>query len=86
MRLVIVVFVLAGCGEVRQVHRWPNHRRDKDEQITALAAKTKTLETRIDNLEEALSVMRQQLMQQQEPLKQQQQPQPAAAALPSPSP
>jgi hypothetical protein len=70
MRLVTIVLLLAACGEVRQSHRWPDHRRDKDAAITALEARATSLEARIKQLEQAIGSL-------QHP------PQPA---LPSPGP
>lgn len=80
MRFVSIVLVLAACGEVRQSHRWPEHRRTKDEAIHALeqqaqslAQKTITLETRMQALEQELAKLRQPVA-----------PQPAASGLLSP--
>jgi uncharacterized protein YlxW (UPF0749 family) len=81
MRLVMLtVIALVGCGETRQVHRWPNHRREKDEQIealqrdtVALQAHASTLEVRVHKLEAELAKLRQAAP-----------PEPAPAALPSP--
>lgn len=62
MRLVTLVLALAACGEVRQTHRWPDHRREKDAQIDALIGKTQELErttqalvTRMKQLEHELA-------------------------------
>ena len=58
MRLVItLVLVLAACGETRQVHRWPNHRREKDEQIAAVAQKAIALETKTMTLEARIRML-----------------------------
>jgi hypothetical protein len=71
MRFVPFLLALAACGEVHQVHRWPGHRRERDEQIEALENQARTLETRMRRLEQQL-------------WKLQQVPQPASGALPSP--
>jgi hypothetical protein len=54
MRLVTIVLLLAACGEVRQNHRWPDHRRDKDAAINALEQRATSLEARIKQLEQAV--------------------------------
>jgi len=60
MRLFIVgVVVLAACGETRQISRWPNHRREKDEQIALLVEKTTTLEKQIAILASELRKLKQ---------------------------
>jgi hypothetical protein len=71
MRFACLLVVLAACGEVHQTHRWPGHRRERDEQIEALETQARTLETRVRRLE-------QQLWRLQQPS------QPASGALPSP--
>jgi hypothetical protein len=58
MRLLSIVLVLAACGEVRQVNRWPSHRREKDAQLDMLAQKAITLEARIERLERELATLR----------------------------
>jgi hypothetical protein len=49
---VITVLLLAACGEPRQLHRWPDHRREKDALIEVLQQRTATLTTRATDLEE----------------------------------
>jgi hypothetical protein len=78
MRFVPFLLVLAACGEVHQVHRWPGHRRERDEQVRVLtesaavqSEKTIELEARVRKLEQELEKLRHA-------------PQPAPAALPSP--
>jgi hypothetical protein len=71
MRLLIVVLALAACSETRQIHRWPQHRRDKDEQIELLLRRTDALEQRVKLLEQRAPNAREV-------------PQPAPSALPSP--
>jgi len=73
--LLLLVFALTACGEVRQVHRWPNHRRDKDAEIEALQQKTQTLEERIHALEALVAKLSQ---------PQAAAPAPPPAAVPSP--
>lgn len=51
MRLVPIVLALVACGEVRQHHRWPDHRREKDAEIAAIVQQTQTLEQRAKSLE-----------------------------------
>jgi septal ring factor EnvC (AmiA/AmiB activator) len=66
MRLVMIVLVLAACGEVRQSHRWPDHRQEKDAQIASLVQETQAitqqaavLEARIKRLEQELAKLQQ---------------------------
>jgi outer membrane murein-binding lipoprotein Lpp len=55
MRSVLVwVLLIAACGETRQVHRWPNHRRDKDAAIEKLQTQVGELEARVAELEKML--------------------------------
>jgi len=83
MRLVILtVIALAGCGETRQVPRWPNHRREKDEQIEALQQVTRALRTQAVTLEARLHKLETELAT----LRQAAPPEPGSAGLPSPSP
>jgi hypothetical protein len=73
MRLLIVgVLVLAGCGE-RTFHRWPHHRRERDDGMAELARKTEKLEARIKSLEQHVANL-------------QAAPQPVVAAQPAPQP
>ena len=50
MRLVMIVLALAACGEVRQHHRWPDHRREKDAQIEMLIRKVEAIEQELARL------------------------------------
>jgi hypothetical protein len=61
MRLVTLVLALAACGEVRQPHRWPDHRREKDAQIDALTVKTQELERKLQVLVTHMKRLEQQL-------------------------
>ncbi|HEX5057897.1 MAG TPA: hypothetical protein VFV99_01000 [Kofleriaceae bacterium] len=54
MRAVLLVLALTACTEVRQVNRWPNHRKEKDAQIAALEDRIHTLEEHIEALEAVL--------------------------------
>jgi hypothetical protein len=58
MRLLSVILLLAACGEVRQINRWPSHRREKDAEIERLGQQAVTLEARIKKLEEELATLR----------------------------
>ena len=80
MRFVSIVLVLAACGEVRQNHRWPDHRREKDEAIHALELKSQSLEQKTATLETALRELEQELAKLRQPVA----PQAPATALPSP--
>jgi hypothetical protein len=75
MRVITIVLALAACAEVRQTHRWPGHRQEKDAEIARLGEQTKVLashaallEARVKQLEQALAKLQQ----------------PPPAALPSP--
>jgi hypothetical protein len=74
--MLFFVLALAACGEVRQTHRWPEHRREKDEQIDALAQKATALEARVHKLE--------MLLEQLKPSQPVPPAPPTPAALPSP--
>jgi uncharacterized protein YceH (UPF0502 family) len=87
MRILVFVLVLAACGEVRQSHRWPDHRREKDEQIASLLEKASSLEQKTDALvhhASALEARVKQLEQELANLRQPAAPQPAPAGVPSP--
>lgn len=87
MRIAILVLSLAACGEVRQTHRWPDHRREKDAQIATLVEKTTSLERRTEVLVQHASTLEarvKQLEQQLASLRQPAAPQPAPAGVPSP--
>jgi len=49
--MVVVVLVIAACGETRQVTRWPAHRRQEDERMRVLEQKAADLEARLRRLE-----------------------------------
>jgi hypothetical protein len=68
MRLVSLVLVLAACGEVRQSHRWPDHRRERDEQYTSLAEQTQALEARAASAEARIKQLEQTLAKLQSAL------------------
>ena len=81
MRVFLIgVLVLAACGEIRQVHRWPDHRREKDEQISTLEQKANVLGTKNDELEARVRKLEEELAK----LRQAAPAQAAPAALPSP--
>ena len=75
MRAVLLVLALTACTEVRQVNRWPNHRKEKDAQITELEDRIHTLEQHVVALEAALAKLSQPHAAP---------PAPAPAAVPSP--
>lgn len=51
---LVCVLLLSACGETRQMHRWPSHRREKDAEIEALAKKSAELEARVAQLEQQI--------------------------------
>lgn len=82
MRMVVIVLVLAACGETRQVRRWPEHRRQEDERMLVLERKVEVLVKHVSALEQELQRLR---AAPAEPAAPAESP-PAPAAVPSPGP